>query len=122
MIKTNIKFLALLLIVTFRLSAQNFGWAKHIGKTASFTEAVDISIDAQNNVYSCGKFAAGTDLDPGPNTYTLSVVAEGIYIQKLDASGNFLWAKSITASNHATASTIVSDTAGNIYIIGGFNG
>ena len=47
-------------------------------------------------MYVTGSFQDTADFDPGPATFNL--ITNGgtdIFIQKLDAGGNFLWAKSI---------------------------
>jgi hypothetical protein len=60
--------------------------------------------------------------DPGPGTNTLS--SNGgyeIFILKLDAAGNFVWAKSIGASGHDVGNSIAVDGWGNIAATGHFN-
>ncbi len=56
----------------------------------------DLTIDALGNVYTTGYFRMTVDFDPGPGVFELSAVGEpDIFIQKLDASGNFIWAVSM---------------------------
>src|SRR5690606_26678071 len=71
----------------------NFVWAKRIGGTGSdFGYA--ISIDNNGNIYTTGAFMGTADFDPGTGSYTMS--SSGFFdafILKLDANGNFVWAK-----------------------------
>ena len=54
-------------------------------------------IDNLGNVYTTGSFQGTVDFDPGTGTYELTSVGEtDIFISKLDANGNFLWAKPIS--------------------------
>ncbi len=57
-----------------------------------------IGVDSQGNVYTVGLFMYSMDFDPGPGVYSLVASSPsnyGIYISKLDANGNFVWAKQI---------------------------
>src|SRR5690606_34737555 len=45
-----------------------------------------------------------------------------IYIQKLDANGNFLWAKSLGGIDVDRVSYITTDISGNVYLTGFFSG
>ena len=61
------------------------------------------------------------DFDPGSGTaYLTSRGAGDIFVLKLDASGNFLWAKSIGGNSSESASSITSDVFGNLYSTGSF--
>lgn len=85
------------LIVAFLLAAtmvyaQNYEWARSFGG-ASFEEARAICVDASGNVYTTGTIYATGDFEPGPGITTLtSMGSNDIYVQKMDASGNFVWA------------------------------
>src|SRR5687768_1515879 len=78
------------------LSQPTFTWAKSIGgPIVDFANKV--TTDASGNVLICGAFqSGGADFDPGPGTYTLaSNGGNEIHVTKLDASGNFVWARSL---------------------------
>ena len=64
------------------------------------------------------------DFDPGAGTFNLTAsnVYNDIFISKLDASGNFVWAKSIGGSNEDRGYSIATDASGNVYISGQFSG
>ncbi len=90
--------------------AGNFIWAKQIGSSMPAGNSVaHIATDGSGNVLYTG-YAGGmfTDLDPGPGTYTYCC---GSFLSKLDANGNFLWAKPAVGRPKTDASK-------NIYLAG----
>jgi len=101
----------------------NFLWAKSMGSTG-FDMGTSITLDNLGNVYSTGGFQGTVDFDPGPGSSyltALTVSNQDIYIQKLDSSGNFIWAKSMGGiGNNGTGESIVVDNSGNIYTTGFF--
>jgi len=102
----------------------NFIWAKQMGDI-NIQQASSIAVDASGNVYSTGYFFGTPDFDPGPGTFTLSASgSNGIFVSKLDANGNFVWAKQmsgpIPASLTNLSNAIVIDAGNNVYTIGYF--
>lgn len=96
----------------------NFIWAKGIGGTSN-----GISVDGSGNVYITGSFLSTTDFDPGTGTTSLtSAGGRDIFISKLDAGGNFAWAKRIGGSLDDQATGISVDSSGNIVTTGVFTG
>jgi hypothetical protein len=105
-------------------SSGNFVWAKQIDGPGDIA-GHSIRTDASGNVYSTGVFQATADFDPGPGTYTLNGSATGIkdiYISKLDASGNFVWAKQMVGTGYDQGYSMKLDASGNIYSTGFFEG
>jgi len=99
----------------------NFVWAKQLG--GIFGDAgCAIDIDISGNIYSTGWFQGTCDFDPGPSTFTLSTNNRSSFVCKLDASGNFVWAKQLYASNACSGAAIDVDALGNIYSTGMFQG
>jgi hypothetical protein len=98
----------------------NFIWAKtFIG--AGFDYGLRIVVDQSGNVYSTGIFGNTTDFDPGPGTFTYAAnSSQSCFISKLDASGNFVWAKSM--NNYGAGWALSLDPANQLYIGGTFNG
>lgn len=112
-------FLAVALGFTISTFGQaTFDWAKSFGGSFS-DQANAITTDAQGNVYTTGFFADVVDFDPGPSTYTLGSVG-GIFISKLDAAGNFAWAKVVNGADHNEGRAIAVDASGNVYTTGYF--
>jgi hypothetical protein len=102
-------------------SSGNFVWAKRIGGTSDEI-AEDVALDASGNVYTFGSFAGTPDFDPGGSTYTMTSLGQtDIYVSKLDASGNFVWAKQMGGTWWDSANSIAIDGAGDIIITGEFS-
>lgn len=102
----------------------NFIWAKNMGGT-QHDNAHGIVVDALGNIYTTGVFYGTSDFDPGPGTYNLTTIQEDAFISKLDANGNFIWAKSIQATNpgsYGMAKSIALDNFGDVYITGYYYG
>lgn len=117
------------IILVFVLSAfscytysQNLVWAKQIGGTGT-DQGRNITVDGSGNVYTIGQFVGTVDFDPGPGTF--NVVGQGffsdIFLSKLDASGNFVWAKRFGGMNDDYGWSVAVDPVGNVYLTGGFH-
>jgi len=121
----RLKFIALLLSSLLHISflfsqVINLEWANHIGSNFS-SKCKSITTDALGNVYSIGFFYNGLDLDPGPGVYYISAYGGcDIYIQKLDADGNFVWAKNMSSFTNDAGISIAVDNIGNVYATGNF--
>lgn len=111
------------IFITKRSLTGSVLWAKRIGDTRS-EEGTGIALDASGNVYVTGYFNGTVDFDPGPAAQTMSTTLNryGIFVLKLDASGNYVWAKSMVGNNNATAWALAVDAAGNAYTTGDFSG
>jgi hypothetical protein len=100
-------------------STGNFIWAKSFGGPSD-DYIGGISIDDIENVYITGSFSDTVDFDPGQNVFNIaSLAASNAYINKLDSSGNFVWAKTIAGIGVSVASDI-KIYANKIYISGSF--
>jgi hypothetical protein len=98
----------------------NFVWAKRMG-SSSGDVATCITVDASSNVYTSGYYQGTTDFDPGAGTYTLGTAGfHDIFVSKLDASGNFVWAKKMGGGGIDVAIDIAVDAAGNVLTTGYF--
>jgi hypothetical protein len=116
----NITLLIFLYILSNSASAQNFSWAKQLGGNGNDL-ARCVVVDASGNVYTTGRFEGTADFDPGSGFYSLTSYGFGdIFISKLDASGNFVWANQIGGIDYDMGNTIAIDDYGNIYIAGSF--
>jgi hypothetical protein len=100
----------------------NFIWAKQMGGS-SRDLANSIAIDAHGNVYTTGTFQGTADFDPSSGSFNLtSNGSDDIFVCKLDALGNFLWAKQMGGTLSDVGTSIALDTSGNAYITGNFQG
>ncbi len=100
----------------------NFLWAIRLGGS-SVNHGRALGVDAAGNVYSTGEFSGTVDLDPGPAVFNLTSNGQyDIYISKVDAAGNFVWAKNIGGATSDIPFSLVMDAAGNIVITGVFIG
>lgn len=97
-----------------------FLWVKTMGSD-NFEDGTEIKIDASNNIIVVGTISNGTvDMDPGPGTFSLTGFFD-TFILKLDASGNFVWAKLFTdALDIVKIEDVELDASGNIYTTGRF--
>ncbi len=121
----NSILIATLVIFGFSNSiyAQDFVWAKTFGGAENADFPSRISVDAEGNVYTVGSYSGSVDFDPGVGIYNLtSSGGRSSYISKLNANGNFVWAKSMGNGNQVSVSSITVDANGTVYISGGFNG
>jgi hypothetical protein len=109
----------------------DFQWVKILGSESEW--AYDIAVDLNENIYTVGTFHKEADFDPGPGNYFLEAINEpsyykeeyknsygcmDIFISKLDASGNFVWAKSIGGIHHDWAKDIAISGPDDLYIAG----
>ena len=93
--------LFILLIPTLLQSQDvNFKWAKQIGN-GYMDVSTAMAVDKLGNVYTTGYFGGTVDFDPGPGVYNLTRPYAGyedfgfnhdMFVCKLDAAGNFIWA------------------------------
>ena len=101
----------------------NFVWAKQMGGSAYIDEAFAIATDAAGNVYSTGDFSSlNSDFDPGPGVYQFNSSQFSAFISKLDALGNFVWAKDLGGTGTAGGHAMVVNSTGDIYSCGDFLG
>ncbi len=114
-------FTSMLVMADISSRAQDFSWAKQVAGPSQSEEGKGIGLDAMGNVYSAGVFDDSADLDPGPGTQiAYSAGGDDIYVQKLDAMGNLIWAFSIGGTSTDVVHDLYTDLAGNVYITGQF--
>ena len=98
----------------------NLLWAKSFGAAAA-DAGLSIAVDSTGNVYTTGFFASTVDFDPGAGTSNLtSAGSSDVFISKLDASGNLVFAKRFGGSISDLSYSIAVDSTGNIYTTGFF--
>jgi hypothetical protein len=97
-------------------------WTKEFATQSGDCGASSLVLDALGNIYTTGFFDDIVDFDPGLGTYNL--VGENFgdaFICKLDADGNFQWAKQLSGNGNESGVTIALDTSGNVYTSGVLN-
>jgi len=103
-------------------AAGNFVWARSMGGDEQDT-GFGISLDVAGNIYVSGRYRNVADFDPGSAIfYLISKGLDDIFILKLDAAGNFIWAKSMGGTSIEWAYKVIPDAAGNVYATGFFTG
>jgi gliding motility-associated-like protein len=100
----------------------NFIWAKQMdGTENSFGQS--ISTDGAGNVYTLGSFRGTVDFDPGPGVFNQTGNNNnGVFISKLDAAGNFVWANQFSGTDNISGWGLVADASGNSFVTGSFYG
>lgn len=101
-------------------SAGGLVWARQFGGTLN-EQGLAIAVDSAGNVYTTGEYSGTVDFDPGPGTYSLgNAGSTDVFISKLDADGNFAWARRIGSSGGDQGLGIAVDSSGNVVTTGRF--
>lgn len=102
-------------------SLGNFVWAKNMGGL-NHANGFSIAVDHNENVYSTGIYMGDSDFDPGVGVHNLfGYGVADMYVQKLDANGDFVWAHGFYSGvNYGR--TIILDENANIYLTGTYIG
>lgn len=118
--KTYIISILLSLYIATPLYAQvvELEWVKHIGGSMK-DEGQIIDIDLNNNVYTSGYYSNTVDFDPGPGIHNLTSFGRATFVQKMNANGEFLWAKK-TIEHSSSYRDMKVDHLGNVYTTGSF--
>lgn len=106
--------IAMWLLLSSMCNAQQLNWLDKI----PFANVSRVAEDSQKNIYVTGSFTTTVDFNPGPGTYTLAPNGESGYVTKLDAFGNFKWAKNV--GGIAICHCVTKN--GTVYVAGWFNG
>ncbi len=105
----------------------NFTWVKQIGGWGG-QACYAMAVDPLENIYMAGGFSQTCDFDPNAPVFNLSAnnsITFGesdTFILKLDANGNFIFAKQVNADRTDKAFGIALDPAGAIFLTGEFAG
>ena len=103
--------------------APNWLWANRIGSVYDW--GYSVATDASGNVFLTGVFAGTADFDPGAGTFNMTSAGDNdIYICKLDANGNFVWAKRLggTMNDGGVVNKVDPSGSGAVYTTGWFRG
>lgn len=100
----------------------NLLWVKHMGGSGH-EKCYALNTDDFDNIYTTGSFSDTVDFDPGIGVEELiSGGGTDIFVQKLDANGNFEWVKQFTGSGNSRGYSVATDPLGNVYVTGSFDG
>lgn len=125
-------FLALLLSTSLQNPAFSqslyFGWAHGFGAGTS-DEGVDITTNNNGDVFVTGEFWGKIDFNPQSGSLDTAFITStdgfpDVFIQKLSAQGNFLWAGSLRSMDNGSVyvDAIEADSSGYVYVTGLFRG
>ncbi|MCC6797052.1 MAG: SBBP repeat-containing protein [Candidatus Hydrogenedentes bacterium] len=99
----------------------NLVWARQF-ETTDIVQGYGIAVDANQNVYTTGSFSESTDFDPGISDFVLtSVVGTDAFVAKLNASGNFVWARRFGGDLEEIGLAIDVDAGGRAVVAGKFD-
>ncbi|MBS1683050.1 MAG: IPT/TIG domain-containing protein, partial [Bacteroidetes bacterium] len=100
----------------------NFLWVQTTGGTGG-EGGRSLALDASGNIIVAGIYSGTTDLNPGAavNSFTAAGSLD-IFILKLDATGNYIWAKSIGNTNNDYSTSVAVNTSGAVFLTGYFLG
>lgn len=99
----------------------NYIWARNMGGTSA-DNGMAIVTNSSGDVFTTGEFNSTGDFDPSLLTFNItSAGSSDIFVSKLDASGNFVWAKSFGGSSTDIGLSIATNSLG-IFFTGYFQG
>jgi len=106
-----------------KLSASGaFIWARTVGGSSN-DRGYALTVDPSGNPYITGTFLGTVDFNPTAGIFNLSSSGSqcDLFALKLDAAGNFVWAKRIGGSYSVSGGDIELDASNNLFISGDFN-
>lgn len=102
-------------------STGDFAWARSMGG-GSNDEGYDLAVDSDGYIYLTGTFAGTADFDPGAGTSNLTSNGnDDVFIEKVDSSGDFVWARSVGGTARDQGTDIAVDLDGNVLTVGPFS-
>jgi hypothetical protein len=104
--------------------AMKLGWARDIGGSGDDIGNA-LTVDGAGNVYTVGGFTGTVNFNPN-NGRAQYLSGGGVFVSKLDASGNYVAAAGVAGSAGGNglgmARGIALDGTGNVYVTGFFKG
>jgi hypothetical protein len=100
----------------------SFIWAKSIGGKYDDVSTC-LTIDDEGDLIVAGIYQDTIDVNPGPDDFLLAAQTnKDAFVLKLNAEGNFAWAKSFYASSGIRFNTILNLESGDLLLAGYFSG
>lgn len=105
-------------------SSGGLAWARHFSGGSCYS--YDVAVDGNGNVYTTGFFANTVDFNPGTGINRIKAPGapdtQNIFVSKLNASGNYVWAVQMGGNSADFGYSIDLDASGNVYTTGNFSG
>ena len=100
-----------------------YAWTKRMGGSG-YDEGYSITTDSSGNVYLTGLFKGTVDFgnDFGKSETKTSSGDYDIFVTKINASGTYAWTKRMGGSGYDEGYSITTDSSGNVYLTGEFDG
>ncbi len=103
-------------------SSGNLVWARSIGGVKA-DEGRGVDVDDSGNVLLTGWFSDTADFDPGGGTLELTSAGEtDIFVLKLDASSDLIWARRMGGAGADAGQDVALDAEDNVHTVGSFSG
>ncbi|MGH7175870.1 MAG: SBBP repeat-containing protein, partial [Tepidisphaeraceae bacterium] len=106
-------------------SAGGFVFARQFGASGVQAVGNGIALDSDDNIYFTGPFRETVDFDPGSGTFNLvsgRIDQYDGFVVRLDANGNFGFARQYTGGSGIIPQSIAVDPRRNINVVGRFFG
>lgn len=101
-------------------SSGNFVWVQQIGGPLHEDKS-KLCVDQNGDITVTGIFKNTVDFDPSSSTFSLTSQGDfDVYLLKLNANGNFVWAKSFGGITQDVSNEIKNNTIGEIFVTGYF--
>ena len=100
----------------------SFQWIRHFGGTSD-DRAFDIDLAPNGDIVTTGIFKGSVDFDPGTGTAMFSSHGlNDVFVERLDANGDFVWAQAIQGDQDNKGTTVKTDANGNVFVGGEYSG
>lgn len=100
-------------------SSGSLVWARAMGGQYYDDMAMGVAVGPDGSIYTTGQFNYDADFDPGAGAYELNPSNGVVFVSKLNAAGNFVWARNM-ASGDAVGYDIAVGSDGCVYTAGYF--
>jgi hypothetical protein len=101
-----------------------FLWARRVGGLG-YDIGTGVAFGPDGSVYTTGYFTTTTDFDPGPGVFELPAYLNhsSMFVLKLDAAGQFVWARGYGGPDgYADGRAVLTLDDGTVYVTGVFSG
>ncbi len=104
-------------------SNATYGWTKTFAG-AGLETALSVAADAAGNIFATGFFTGLVDFDSGApvDNHSSNIGSLDFFLTKINSNGTYGWTKTAGGTGADNAQSVATDTAGNIYLTGRFQG